>query len=92
MEKLEEKFFLTLQEHSSIKLKLLESYIVPWMRKVILGINGNCFICDTFAGTGYYEDGSKGSPIILINEAIECAKQIKTIKGKKIRQNSFGFC
>lgn len=84
MEKLEEKFFLTLQEHSSIKLKLLESYIVPWMRKVILGINGNCFICDTFAGTGYYEDGSKGSPIILINEAIECAKQIKTIKGKKL--------
>lgn len=84
MEKLEEKFFLTLQEHSSIKLRLLESYIVPWMRKVILGINGNCFICDTFAGTGYYEDGSKGSPIILINEAIICAEQIKTIKGKKL--------
>ena len=84
MEKLEEKFFLTLQEHSSIKLKLLESYIIPWMRKVLLGINGSCFICDTFAGTGYYEDESKGSPIILINEAISCSEQIKKINSKKL--------
>ncbi len=84
MEKLEEKFFLTLQEHSSIKLKLLESYIIPWMRKVLLGINGSCFICDTFAGTGYYEDESEGSPIILINESISCAEQIKKINGKKL--------
>lgn len=84
MEKLEEKFFSTLQEHSSIKLKLLESYIVPWMRKVILGVNGSCFICDTFAGTGYYEDSSKGSPIILIDEAIKCVMQLRTMNPKKI--------
>ena len=71
-----ENFFDNQQEHSKAKLSLLKNYATVWMRKVTLGTSQkSCAIMDTFAGTGYYEDGSEGSPIILIKAAMNYYEQ-----------------
>ena len=64
-------------EHTRVKLEILNGYVVPWMRKIILNKHGSrsCSIIDTFAGAGKYSDGSIGSPIILVNEAIRFIEQ-----------------
>lgn len=65
-------FFEQQFDHSKAKLSLLKNYAVKWMRKVTLGSPiKKCAIMDTFAGTGYYDDGSEGSPIILTKAAID---------------------
>lgn len=69
------KFFEGLKPHSWAKVKLLESYITLWIRKITLGLRKKCLICDTFAGEGIYEDGTFGSPIIIINSALDYLKQ-----------------
>lgn len=74
-----EEFFNKQQEHSKAKLSLLKNYATVWMRKVTLGTpQKSCAIIDTFAGTGYYEDGSEGSPIILTREAMDYCEQAST--------------
>lgn len=70
-----DNFFNNLSEHSEAKVKLLENYIVPWIRKVNFGIGKGCLICDTFAGEGIYEDGTKGSPMIILEAAINYFEQ-----------------
>lgn len=67
----QDMFFDELFEHSQAKLSLLQNYAIKWMRKVTLGtLQKRCAVIDTFAGTGFYDDGSEGSPIILIKEAL----------------------
>jgi len=69
-------FFDELFEHSKAKLSLLQNYVIKWMRKVTLGTpQKRCAVIDTFAGTGFYDDGSEGSPIILIKEALNYFEQ-----------------
>ncbi len=80
MNNLTESFFDRGQaKHTKIKLEILNRYVIPWMRKVVLNRQGSnsCCIIDTFAGAGVYSDGSIGSPIILLNEAIDFIKQAK---------------
>lgn len=70
-------FFNELQNHSEVKLSILESYTIPWMRKIILNPFGGrkCLMIDGFAGAGTYENGQKGSPLILIENAIDFYNQ-----------------
>ena len=76
-----DNFFNEAQEHSKAKLSLLKNYATTWMRKVTLGtMYKKCAIIDTFAGAGYYEDGSEGSPIILIKSAIDYCIQSSSSK------------
>ena len=69
------KFFSELKSHSSAKVQLLEQYITPWIRKVTLGCNSKILICDTFAGEGVYEDGTLGSPMIILKSALDYLEQ-----------------
>lgn len=80
-EKDKNNFFSRLEEHSKIKLQVLTNYIIPWMRKILLGSfqNRSCLIVDTFAGVGKYDDGSLGSPLIIVKEAIACIQQLKNM-------------
>lgn len=70
-------FFKELQNHSEVKLSILEKYIIPWMRKIILNRYGprKCLMIDGFAGAGTYDNGKKGSPTILIENSIDFYKQ-----------------
>ncbi len=80
-------FFNNLEEHSKIKLKVLTEYIKTWMRKVVLNPygKGNCLVVDTFAGTGIYDDGNYGSPIIIIKEALDFIEQAKKHPNMKVK-------
>lgn len=68
-----EKFFETLQKHSNTKIEILNRYYKAWIRKITKGkFNSNrCLVIDGFAGEGIYDDGAEGSPIKLIEGAIE---------------------
>ena len=68
-------FFEELEQHSLIKIKLLQEYLIKWIRKITLGLQQNCLICDTFAGEGLYNDGTEGSPICILNECIKYFNQ-----------------
>ena len=75
-----EDFFSNQLEHSKAKLSLLKNYATVWMRKATLGTpQKSCVIIDTFAGAGYYDDGSEGSPIILIKAAMEYCEQASQV-------------
>lgn len=66
-------FFTELQDHSEVKLSILEKYTIPWMRKIILNKYGSqkCLLIDGFAGQGIYDNDKKGSPIIMIEAAMD---------------------
>ncbi|MBE3570598.1 MAG: three-Cys-motif partner protein TcmP [Bacillales bacterium] len=73
------QFFSSLQKHSEAKLRILEGYVIPWMRKIVLGpklTKGKCLVIDGFAGTGKYSEGAQdGSPLILLKSAISFYEQ-----------------
>ena len=58
------------KEHTRFKHELLEKYLGGW-----LPILGSAFdrllIIDGFAGRGQYDDGSDGSPVIILRKAQE---------------------
>ncbi|MCD8509072.1 MAG: three-Cys-motif partner protein TcmP [Bacillus sp. (in: Bacteria)] len=77
-----QNFFDELQPHSAAKLTILNNYVIPWMRKIVLGNRaiGRCLIIDGFAGEGLYgEEGKEvnGSPFVLLDQAIDFYKQAK---------------
>ena len=74
-------FFTNLQQHSNAKLEVLNKYVIPWMRKVILNRygSGKGLIIDGFAGKGFYGDTKTelGSPLLLLQTAITFSNQAK---------------
>lgn len=69
-------FFNILQKHSEAKLKILDNYVITWMRKITLGPYGNrALVIDGFSGTGVYDNNKDGSPIRLIKHAIDFCEQ-----------------
>ncbi|MGQ7280006.1 three-Cys-motif partner protein TcmP [Brevibacillus thermoruber] len=73
---METQFFNELQKHSEAKLQILNQYVIPWMRKIVLGPYRKCLVIDGFAGQGKYgENGADGSPLILLKSAIDFCNQ-----------------
>ncbi|MGD7049435.1 three-Cys-motif partner protein TcmP [Rossellomorea marisflavi] len=70
-------FFNGVMDHSKVKLSILNAYTIPWMRKIVLNRYGpkRCLVIDGFSGKGKYEDGSDGSPLILIKNALDFYNQ-----------------
>ena len=55
-------------EHTKAKHQILRNYLGRWL--AILGQwHPQLFICDGFAGRGEYQDGSEGSPVIILRTA-----------------------
>lgn len=74
-------FFDKLQDHSEVKIEILNRYYIPWLRKINLGSfnSGKCLVIDGFAGKGVYEDGRIGSPLVLIDGAIDLIDQLNKL-------------
>ena len=58
------EFFKEKKSWSLMKDKILSWYLVPYLTK-ISSLKKTAIIVDGFAGTGFYNDGSEGSPIII---------------------------
>ena len=73
-------FFDEQKEQSKVKTLIVTKYFEAWAR-VIMGVqdannrgrNGGNEIqyLDLFAGPGYYTDGTKSTPIIILEKAIQ---------------------
>lgn len=78
------------REHSKVKHKILEKYLHAWIR--ILG-KTNRLICyfDCFAGRGRYDDGSPGSPLIVLRLASELSNYFNTFIAVFIEKNPINY-
>ena len=75
----EAEFFKGKRPWSKIKDKVIGDYLVPYLRKVSR-LRRKIIIVDAFAGQGIFEDGTKGSPLIICEIAErEVAGQYFTI-------------
>ncbi len=77
--KTENEFFKAKRPWSRIKDQVIGSYLVPYLNKVSK-LGQKIIIVDAFAGPGIFEDGSKGSPIIICD-----------IAEKQVRGEYFGI-
>lgn len=53
--------------------------------------SGNCLVVDTLAGTGKYDDGNYGSPLIIIEEALDFIEQTKKYPNMKMKSINLIF-
>ncbi len=72
-----EDFFEERREQSNVKTEIVRKYFIAWANVVLPSIesrDGKLGYIDLFSGPGIYEDGSKSTPIIVIEEAINHPK------------------
>ena len=79
----EKEFFRAKRPWSRIKDRTLGSYSVPYFTKVSK-LGQWIVVVDAFAGPGVFEDGSKGSPVILCDAAEQrVPQQYRAIFGNR---------
>lgn len=76
-------FFENKKKWSEIKDDLLRHYLKPYMTK-ILSHGGPVRYVDCFAGAGEFEDGTKGSPLIALEE-ISGAVELSHARKKDVK-------
>lgn len=69
------KFFDEKRTWSKMKDRIIGWYLIPYITKV-KQFNKKIVIVDGFAGTGFYKDGTEGSPIIICKILEERANSI----------------
>lgn len=70
------KFFQNKKRWSTYKDKLLENYLPLYLSK-ILATNKDTLFIDGFAGKGYFDDGTIGSPVIIKDKVEEATRKSK---------------
>jgi three-Cys-motif partner protein len=69
-----EDFFEEQREQSQIKSEIVQKYFWAWAKVVIPSArkySGKIAYIDLFAGPGTYADGSKSTPILILERAIQ---------------------
>lgn len=64
----ESEFFKAKRPWSKIKDEVLANYLHPYLKKVAR-LRKRIVLVDAFAGCGIFEDGSKGSPLVICEKA-----------------------
>jgi three-Cys-motif partner protein len=62
-------FFYEVNERSQVKTKIVTKYFRPWAKIVSRNVPQIAYI-DLFAGPGSYADGTKSTPILILETAI----------------------
>jgi three-Cys-motif partner protein len=68
-----------LEEHTKVKHQLLEKYLRAWI-SVVGSFRDTLGYFDCFAGRGEYNDGSIGSPVIVMKAAQELIDKVGKVK------------
>jgi len=63
---------------TEMKHRILRLYLQPWMTKVSQ-VDSELVYVDGFAGSGIYEDGTTGSPLIAMNVADKVLSQMDNV-------------
>ncbi|MFD2788083.1 three-Cys-motif partner protein TcmP [Hymenobacter rubripertinctus] len=69
-------FFKIAQPHSVLKADIVSKYVIAWANIIIRGKlhfkkEARAYVVDLFSGCGQYEDGTKSTPIKIIDEALK---------------------
>jgi three-Cys-motif partner protein len=67
-------FFNESTEQSKVKTEIVAKYFVAWAKVVIASTkqrDGKIGYVDLFAGPGRYQDGTKSTPLLILEEAIK---------------------
>ncbi len=64
----EELFFSQKKSWSTMKDRILGTYMRPYLNKVAQ-LPADIVLVDAFAGPGKFADGTKGSPLIIVEAA-----------------------
>lgn len=69
-------FFKTAQPHSVLKAEIVSKYVIAWANIIVRGKlhfkkEARAYVVDLFSGCGQYEDGTKSTPIKIIEEALK---------------------
>jgi three-Cys-motif partner protein len=70
---------LQMAPHTKAKHRILEEYLKRWL-PILAKHNGRILYLDGFAGSGEYDDGSNGSPIIALEVASAHKLMLKLAK------------
>ncbi len=89
-------FFDEQKEQSLIKARIVEKYFWAWAKVIIptaKKANSKIAYIDLFAGTGRYKDGSKSTPIKVLETAIsdpDMQNMLETVFNDVDRENVLG--
>jgi len=70
----ENHFFDETSEQSAVKSAIVSKYFWAWAKVIIPSAKkrpGKIAYIDLFAGPGRYEDGTKSTPLLILEKAIE---------------------
>jgi three-Cys-motif partner protein len=68
-----DEFFKEAKEQSLVKTAIVSKYFWAWAKVIIATTkrsNGKIAYIDLFAGPGRYEDGTKSTPLLVLEKAI----------------------
>jgi three-Cys-motif partner protein len=92
------RFFGETREHSIIKAKIVSHYFWAWANVIIPTVkkNGHSRIAyiDLFAGPGRYKDGTKSTPLMVLEKVIQdpaMREMLVTIFNDKNQDHSFSL-
>lgn len=63
-------FFNKSKEHSKIKAEIVSKYLAVWAQVICSRVDRVLYV-DLFAGPGRYEDGTKSTPLLVLEKALE---------------------
>lgn len=68
-----EDFFGEIEEQSKIKIEIVNKYFSAWSNVILPSVearDGKLGYIDLFSGPGVYDDGSKSTPILILEQAV----------------------
>ncbi len=77
-----DKFYEEMKEQSHIKAEIVKKYFSAWAKVLLPSVerrDGKLGYIDLFAGPGVYEDGTKSTPILVIEEALKDQRLIERL-------------
>jgi three-Cys-motif partner protein len=69
-----DKFFDEIKEQSQVKAAIVSKYFWAWSKVLLTTVkkqNGKIAYIDLFAGPGRYKDGSKSTPVLILEKAVQ---------------------
>jgi len=78
----DDDFFDEMTKQSRVKVEIVKKYFSAWANVILPSVeerDGKLGYIDLFSGPGIYEDGTKSTPIIVLEKAIENPKLKKRL-------------
>jgi three-Cys-motif partner protein len=82
-----DEFFEEMTRQSKVKVEIVKKYFMAWANVILPSVelrDGKLGYIDLFSGPGVYEDGTKSTPILVLEEALNHPKLSKFFKKRLV--------